>query len=212
LTAPYNFLYEVTYDLSLVQPEFNFRKYPSDTQSIDIRYASLPYDALQLQMYPVGIYCSYLADKTCSFSKNPIWTWNENDESCSVYYDQKYGGNLIWPSYASYSITVERDSRGIIFRLILPLTLLILISAATFWAAAENRVETTITILLAVSALYIVILQSIPMVGYLTNVDRFVFEVRLVFNLQPEACCAFTDELALPSRLNFQICEFKARL
>ena len=52
--------------------------------------------------------------------------------------------------------------------------MLLLLSALTFWLSYENRVDTTITLLLSVSALYIVILGNIPMVGYLTNVDTFV--------------------------------------
>ena len=37
--------------------------------------------------------------------------------------------------------------------------------------------DSTITILLAISALYIVIFQSIPMLGYLTAFDDFIITV-----------------------------------
>lgn len=77
-----------------------------------------------------------------------------------------------------------RRAYGVVIRLVLPMALLILLGSITFWVSYDHRVDVTITILLAMSALYIVILQNIPLVGYLTNVDRFVFWVRLlVFNL-----------------------------
>eukprot|EP01031_Cornospumella_fuschlensis_P031427 gene31427-37985_t len=73
------------------------------------------------------------------------------------------------------NLLFSRQSNGTIVRFLLPLTLLILLSALTFWIHYESRVDITITILVSVSALYIVILQNLPMVGYLTDADRFIF-------------------------------------
>ena len=50
-------------------------------------------------------------------------------------------------------------------------------AGVTFWAEPETRVDSITTLILAVSALYIVILGNIPLVGYLTDFDRFVFWV-----------------------------------
>lgn len=155
------FIYEVTYNLQLVQPGFNFKNYPHDEQDIILRYTVLNYDSSQIQIFPYGVFCSYLPDGECSFSKNPIWKWsNEVSEfSCTAYSDPKKSGAYIEPSYAYYSIHIARQGMGIVVRLVLPLTLLLMISALTFWVSYENRVDTTITLLLSVSALYIVILQ-----------------------------------------------------
>eukprot|EP01033_Poteriospumella_lacustris_P004249 gene4249-3032_t len=46
------FMYEATYDLVLVQPGFNFRRYPNDDQDIIIRFSALNFDAEQLQLFP----------------------------------------------------------------------------------------------------------------------------------------------------------------
>lgn len=169
------FFYEVTYDLILVQPGFNFRRYPNDEQNIIIRYSALNYDAQQLQLFPHDIACSYLPDKTCSFASNPIWIWRNEPSfsACTAYPDQK--ASLIYPAYVYYSIKIVRQGDGIVVRLVLPLMFLLLISVLTFWVAYDNRVDTTITLLLSVSALYIIILQSIPLVGYLTDIDKYVF-------------------------------------
>jgi hypothetical protein len=188
------FLYESSLSVTLVQPGFNFRAYPNDEQSITIRYAIVNYDAYQLQIYPQGIYCSILSTGDCAFSQNPVWQWNENSDSCTVYYDPK-GNSPIWPSYAEFQLSISRQGDGLIVRLVLPITLLLILSALTFWITYENRVDTTITILLSVSALYIVILQNIPMVGYLTNIDRFVFVVSSVSSLASFLSVSFVFSL-----------------
>lgn len=169
------FMYEVTYDLVLVQPGFNFRNYPNDDQDIIIRFSALNFDAEQLQLFPSNVACSYLPDHTCSFASNAMWIWKNEPsfQSCTAYPDQK--ASNIYPSFVYYSVKIVRQGDGIIVRLVLPLMILLLLSALTFWVTYENRVDTTITLLLAVSALYIVILQSIPLVGYLTDIDKFVF-------------------------------------
>eukprot|EP01033_Poteriospumella_lacustris_P013530 gene13530-9682_t len=169
------FMYEATYDLVLVQPGFNFRRYPNDDQDIIIRFSALNFDAEQLQLFPSNVACSYLPDHTCSFASNAMWIWKNEPsfQSCTAYPDQK--ASNIYPSFVYYSVKIVRQGDGIIVRLVLPLMILLLLSALTFWVTYENRVDTTITLLLAVSALYIVILQSIPLVGYLTDIDKFVF-------------------------------------
>jgi len=177
---PINFNYEAIFDVQLVQPGFQFDDYPNDAQDILIRYAIVNYDAAELQLFPLDLTCSYLSNGKCSFSTNPLWTWDQNGSTCNVYYDKK---DMIWPAYTEFSVRVNRQGSGLIVRLILPITLLLLLSGLTFWTAYENRVDITITLMLSVSALYIVILANIPMVGYLTTVDRFVFYVSILFSV-----------------------------
>lgn len=98
------------------------------------------------------------------------------------------------------NLIFQRQSSGVITRLIVPLALLLLLSALTYWITFENRVETTITVLVSVSALYIIILQNIPLVGYLTDADRFIFWVSyhllyysasLMFFFSVLLCCCY---------------------
>jgi len=204
---PYNGFYEVgsqfsweaIFDVTLVEPGFNFQTYPNDHQEILIRYSLVNYDAKQLLLYPIGVYCSQLDDLSCSFSQNAVWTYSENASTCSVYYDQK-PDSQIWPAYAEYRLTIDRQGSGVIVRLILPITLLLLLSGLTFWITYENRVDTTITLMLSVSALYIVILGNVPMVGYLTVVDEYVFYVSIHFNFQKSVA---SKVLTFPLSLQF---------
>jgi len=67
-----------------------------------------------------------------------------------------------------------RISTGIVKRLALPMFLLTVLGATTFWSDLSERIGSTMTILLSVSALYIVVFASVPMIGYLTTFDEFV--------------------------------------
>lgn len=178
LQEPCLFIYTTVYDMTLVQPLFDFRQYPQDSQQLVLRYTVVNYDSLQLQMYPSGIFCSYLSDGSCSFAHNPLWTWDDQSNYCTVYYDQREG-SVVTP-YTMYTVQVSRNPKGLVIRLVVPLALLILMSSLTFWLDHASRVDVTITLLLAISALYIVIIQNIPMVGYLTNVDDFVITMFLM--------------------------------
>ncbi len=107
-----------------------------------------------------------------TFASNQIWSYKS--ATASTYTSQgASSGTSIWFG----EIYMERKGSGIVIRLVLPLFLLLLLSAVTFWMTTEKRVDVTITIMLSVSALYIVILGNIPLVGYLTKLDKFVFWV-----------------------------------
>jgi hypothetical protein len=113
-----------------------------------------------------GIVFNEYYDGSYTFQSNAIWNYQSSTYSTFL-------GNGF--TYALYQINVKRLGSGIVLRLVLPITLLLLLAGLTFWVTLENRVDTTITLLLSISALYIVILTNIPLVGYLTNVDKYVF-------------------------------------
>ena len=69
---------------------------------------------------------------------------------------------------------MSRKETGLVMRLALPIMLLALLSAFIFWSNIHSRADSTTTLLLTVSALYIVIFANIPMLGYLTKFDNFV--------------------------------------
>ncbi len=169
LNASNIFFLSYALDITLVQPGFNFKSYPDDSQDIVIRYVSYNFNKQYVEMgfYDGNalIFNEYINGEN-TFDSNQIWTYES-----AKYYTTVGNGN----SYAVYEFNVSRQGSGIIVRLVLPIAFLLLLSTLTFWVLYENRVDTTITLLLSVSALYIVILGNIPLVGYLTNVDRFVF-------------------------------------
>lgn len=162
------FFFQQSYHMTLVQPQFDFRAYPGDSQTINVRFSDAEFATRQLIFVPTNIRFTTLQDGSVSFQQNPIWTVNSN--GYTAYVDDAYSN-----SYNVFYVDVTRRAYGVVIRLVLPMALLILLGAITFWVSYDQRVDTTITILLAMSALYIVILSNIPLVGYLTNVDKFVF-------------------------------------
>ena len=161
-----------------MQPTLNLRKYPSDEQTIHLRFGSYAYNRDFFAMgFPkpdssvVTYNRNYDGSKT--LFDNPIWQYDTT--TYELYTSDSGFINAV------YHMHFKRIGSGIITRLVLPITLLLILSGLTFWAPFENRVDSTITLLLSVSALYIVILANIPLLGYLTSIDKYVFWVSISF-------------------------------
>lgn len=160
--------------LKIVQSGFTFKKYPGDSQDLILRYYIYPFDNRTAIMTIYGNGISFSTDQRNedTFALNPLWTYK--NATATIYNSQ---GASSATSYALFTINIERKGSGIVLRLVVPVLLLLILSTLTFWAAYEERVNITITILLSVSALYIVILGNIPLVGYLTSLDKYIFWV-----------------------------------
>lgn len=156
-----------------MQPKFQFQNYPMDTQTIHLRYGSYAYSQTFLKMVyfeqPISFNQNF--DKSATFMENPIWTFDSSSTNSNTYVSSSGFLNAI------HHIYVTRRGNGIVIRLILPITMLIMLAGLTFWSNYEGRVDSTVTLLLSVSALYIVILANIPLLGYLTAIDKYVFWV-----------------------------------
>jgi hypothetical protein len=60
-----------------------------------------------------------------------------------------------------------------------PITMLLVLAGCTFWVGhPESRISATSGLIIAVTALYIVLISNVPFVGYATRVDTFVLVVR----------------------------------
>lgn len=119
-----------------------------------------------------------------SFTENPIWDYVSSEGLIEIE-DNGTPGSPRLRSTALAEITIHREPAGIVLRLAMPLFLLVFLAGWAFWAAPVDRMNITVTILLAVSALYIVVFQNIPMLGYLTTIDNFVLAMYFVLF----ACC-----------------------
>jgi hypothetical protein len=93
---------------------------------------------------------------------NPTWDLSNYVTSVDPTYAPDPNGETTY-TFALLTITAARKPAGIVNRLAFPIMLMLLLVGLTFWSDYADRLDTTITILLAVSALYIVIFSSIPM-------------------------------------------------
>eukprot|EP00597_Dinobryon_sp_UTEXLB2267_P002650 CAMPEP_0170068238 /NCGR_PEP_ID=MMETSP0019_2-20121128/7280_1 /TAXON_ID=98059 /ORGANISM="Dinobryon sp., Strain UTEXLB2267" /LENGTH=418 /DNA_ID=CAMNT_0010275817 /DNA_START=434 /DNA_END=1690 /DNA_ORIENTATION=- len=165
--------------ISLIQPKLDFRRFPGDSQSIDIRYGSYAYNQNYIKMNYNGNELSMNTnyDASLTFLSNPTWMWNNASTSFSTYLSGSGFLNSI------YHIAVTRKSTGAMNRITIPIMFFLLFVGLTYWVNPERRLDICVGILLAVSALYIVVLENIPLVGYLTTVDSYVFYSFLIILL-----------------------------
>ena len=109
------------------------------------------------------------------FEKSQIWQ-----------YDGYSGQNLIvqysgipWNRCSAF-LFITRRSKGLILRLAMPVMLMLLLVSLTYWADLDGRVDATVNLLLAISALYIVIFQYVPMIGNLTQFDKYMLAMYMM--------------------------------
>lgn len=93
------FYWQVSYHVRLVQPQFNFARYPSDQQNINIRFADAEFELRQLKFVPTGIDFTTLPNGEICFNDNPIWDYLGSDYTS--YEDEVYQN-----SYNVYEIQV----------------------------------------------------------------------------------------------------------
>lgn len=173
--------------LDIVQPHFTYENYPRDKQSLNIRFMSNAYsiDFLRLKysLEPINfVNSAYPNLNDVNWELSSQWYLDSTQFETKIWEDQR--------EYSSGSVTIsstfdsailildaERISDGLLIRLGVPILILMVLSGLVFWAATENRIDATMTILLAVSALYIVVFGNIPMLGYLTSFDTYVISM-----------------------------------
>lgn len=170
--------------VTLQQPQFDYTKYPSDQQTIAITAKSFAYKSNILlvnfttdgavtapggwtQPPPVKV------QEWGGLGGNPVWDMSDYQTSTTPEYAPPSDAKPTY-TFTDFTVVASRKPAGIIYRLGLPIMLMLLLVGLTFWSEHGDRLDTTITILLAVSALYIVIFSSIPMLGYLTDFDNYI--------------------------------------
>eukprot|EP01038_Epipyxis_sp_PR26KG_P010601 gene10601-14241_t len=123
-----------------------------------------------------AVFFSLNNNKQYSFKNNPIWKFL----SYEVKINEQFSplglttvSRLVSQGYII--LYLQRESSGIIIRFGVPILLVTLLGGFLFWLRAEERVSNSITLILTVSALYVVVTSSIPLVGYTTDFDKFVF-------------------------------------
>jgi len=164
--------------------------YPEDHQQIILRVESYGLNsngivvnftnkAVPLAQITVVNPVSFIGNNGAyNFDKNPVWGYTGYHTLLQLPdYGTSAKGPTAYFTQPVVYIGIVRKSRGIIYRLALPIMLLLLLVGLTFWMDHSTRMDSTITILLAISALYIVIFQSIPMIGTLTSFDDFIITV-----------------------------------
>lgn len=162
--------------ITIVNPGFAYQNYPNDKQTILLRFYGFSMFAPKVIFQSddgtfVSLFNEYGTSEP-AIATNSLWIFQGIEASfnqsaaIAPYYTGRPGGFV--------KIFVQRQSKGIVTRLAIPILLLVVLAVVAFWADPQDRMNTTITLLLSVSALYIVVFQNIPMVGTLTDFDVFI--------------------------------------
>jgi hypothetical protein len=197
--------------VTIQQPGFLYLKYPEDHQQIILRVESYGLNsngiivnftnkAVRFAQIQVVHPVSFIKNNGVpNFNANPVWSYDGYRTQLQLPdYGTSAKGPTAYFTQPVVYIGIIRKSAGIIYRLALPIMLLLLLVGLTFWMDHSARVDSTITILLAISALYIVIFSSIPMLGYLTAFDDFIIAMFIMI-IGAVFMHSFTDRLILKS-------------
>ena len=169
--------------LTLLQSQFDYHEYPYDTQNIEITFMPIASGTQMVNFYPPQVIAvtgiaqpavtfAENADGEVIFKQNPLWAFND---VYSITFETVQLNEYFAPrSTCTTSIQIKRIPVGIVDRLAYPIFLLAVIAGLGFWADTSQRINLTLTILLAISALYIIIFSLVPFVGYLTLFDRYI--------------------------------------
>ena len=164
---------QVTYNTS----EFDYKKYPFDSQSFKIAVSSKIFENLSFRMSDKFKLLD--ADiKKLKFSNisSPGWTIKQY----TTYPDLEPLGDL-YSDYAKQSvkseITIDRNSISFVFKFIIPILLIIIINYCTIFVPMEySRLQICITLVLSLVAFNLVAATAkIPEMPYLNVFDWFIF-------------------------------------
>jgi hypothetical protein len=158
-------------------PAISSHEFACIVSDITIRYGSKGYTQTYLNLTlvePDSItqHISYDGSSR-HFNLNSQWNYLGSSARAFIYLSPSRHTDAV------FVLPVERYGSGVVVRLAIPITMLLVLAGCTFWVGhPESRISATSGLIIAVTALYIVLISNVPFVGYATRVDTFVLVVR----------------------------------
>jgi len=157
-----------------VSSKFALRRFPFDQQSLLIIIHPFLVDGPHIR-FKLSDYSIWTASEFESYSS--LAQWRLTAVAPRVGVAPTYGG-LTFPE-ARFSISVQRRSSFYLWKVFLPLLLMVFLSWAVFWMEAgdlSNQVQVAVTTILTVIAFAFAISATMPRLPYLTYIDAFFLE------------------------------------
>jgi hypothetical protein len=153
---------------------FALRRFPFDHQALIIIIHPFLADGPRIRFTLIDN-ATWTASEFATYSS--LAQWNLQAVEPRVGTAPTYGG-LTVPE-ARFSIKVERRSSFYLWKVFLPLTLMVFLSWAVFWIEPNdlsNQIQVAVTTILTVIAFAFAISATMPRLPYLTYIDAFFLE------------------------------------
>ena len=157
--------------------EFNYKKYPFDTQSFKIAVSSKIFENLSFRMSDkFKLLNADIRKLEFSNISSPGWTLTQYNTYPVLDYLGEVYSDYAKPSVKS-EITIDRNSISFVFKFVIPILLIIVINYCTIFVPMEyGRIQICITLVLSLVAFNLVAATAkIPEMPYLNVFDWFIF-------------------------------------
>ena len=170
---------DVVIDFS--QARMSYESYPKDVQTFSLSLSPFSYSN-------AFIVFDFIANTPITFVQSPsqhsanliqnqLWKYDSSDAYTTLVASPNFANPHRAFSYAIYNFKFSRVSEGIINRLAVPVMIFLIIVGVSFWSEIDKRIDVTLQVMLVVSAMYLIIGSTIPMVGYLSKMDWYITNV-----------------------------------
>jgi len=154
------------FSTTLQAPDFNFRRFPFDTQEFFIHVDSL---------YPEEFYVFKELEQYSEVATR-LGQQEWVVESFDTFVSSVTASTRSITSRYSFRITAHRNRNYYIFRILIPITVILLVGWATFFVRDYGRrIDLSTGMLLVFVAFNFTISNDLPRLGYLTFLDTLVF-------------------------------------
>jgi hypothetical protein len=155
--------------------KFNFKQFPFDTQTFDYKiYAEFPIQFIKfkantkMEVYKKNLY------KAENEGGLDIPSWKVRD--VDYYIDRYKEDSYVYNGFV-VEIKAERESAYYLFKIIIPIFFLLVITWSVFWiygSEIEAKVNISVVTLLALIAYNFIIDGDLPKLSYLTYLDAYI--------------------------------------
>ena len=167
--------YRQHYAGAFSQP-LRLRSFPFDRQTFRIRLVAVRYQANEVQFVPDQDWIDNGLKQAGGIAASitlPDWTvesWNTKSLSYALAPGFEYSG------YA-FEFTASRNAQHYVWKVILPLVLIVIMSWAVFWITPTDpspQISISVTSMLTLIAYRFAIDNQLPRLPYTTNLDAFI--------------------------------------
>jgi hypothetical protein len=163
--------------LARIRTKFDFSKFPFDTQVLNITYLNALHFAGEDKTKLFLMIPSEQVFKNLNSYMNNNYLQEWNVVNTQVYSESTWDQNNFFSDTLTFSLEVERSKMYYIFKIILPVLLILSVAWYVLWIPTddiESRLTTSIVALLSLIAYNFVFQDVIPKLDILTSLDKFI--------------------------------------